>query len=100
MKLVDEKKALAEISSLKKTRKTVDSFSAQQNEIDEEKKKIDDMRAGLEDPEAKAINDKFNEAKAELDAINKKNDEASKGRDGLYDERNASELFPNYQGRG
>lgn len=89
MKLVDEKKALNEISNLKKTRKTVESFAAQQEIIDVEKAKIDEIRTGLDSPEAKAINDKFNTIKAELDVINKAHDESSKGRDGLYDERNA-----------
>ncbi|KAM0790077.1 hypothetical protein ACM66B_005405 [Microbotryomycetes sp. NB124-2] len=89
MKLVDEKKALAEISNLKKQRKTVESFGEQQAAIDAEKKKIDEIRASLDDPEAKAISDKFNATRAELDKINKAQDEASKGRDALYDERNA-----------
>ena len=89
MTLVNEKKALQEISTLKKTRKTVESFATAQSSIDDDKKKIDDIRAGMDDPEAKAISDKFNAAKSELDAINKAHDEASKGRDAIYDERNA-----------
>ncbi|KAK4050344.1 multicopy suppressor of BFA (Brefeldin A) [Microbotryomycetes sp. JL221] len=89
MKLVDEKKALAEISNLKKQRKTVESFGEQQATIDAEKKQIDEIRASLDDPEAKAISDKFNATRAELDKINKAQDEASKGRDALFDERNA-----------
>ncbi|KAK4703567.1 hypothetical protein P7C70_g2653, partial [Phenoliferia sp. Uapishka_3] len=89
MKLVDEKKALMEMSSLKKTRKNVESFGSQQASIDADKTKIDAIRAGLDDPEAKAISDKFNAARAELDKINKAHDEASKGRDVLFEERNA-----------
>ena len=89
MKLVDEKKALMEMSSLKKTRKTVESFAAQQSSIDNDKKRVDEIRTGLDDPDAKAISDKFNAARAELDAINKQHDEANKGRDGLFEERNA-----------
>ncbi|ORY83535.1 hypothetical protein BCR35DRAFT_265213 [Leucosporidium creatinivorum] len=87
--IVDEKRALAEMSSLKKTRKTVESFAAQQAAIDAEKAKIDEVRAALDDPEAKSISDKFNAARAELDKINKEHDEASKGRDALFEERNA-----------
>lgn len=89
--LVDEKRALAEISSLKKTRKTVESFATQQAAIDADKAKIDEVRAALDDPEAKSISDKFNAARQELDTINKAHDEASKGRDALFEERNASE---------
>lgn len=91
--LVDEKRALAEISTLKKTRKTVESFAAQQATIDAEKAKIDEVRTALDDPEAKSISDKFNAARAELDKINKEHDEASKGRDALFEERNASEMI-------
>lgn len=89
MKLVDEKKALQEISVLKKTRKTVESFATIQAGIDEDKIKVDALRAGLDDPEAKSISDRFNSAKSELDAINKAHDEASKGRDSIFEERNA-----------
>lgn len=93
MKLVDEKKALQEISTLKKTRKTVEGFAAIQAGIDEDKAKVDAMRSGLDDPEAKAISDRFNAAKSELDAINKAHDEASKGRDAIFEERNVRKLW-------
>ena len=89
MKLVDEKKALNEISNLKKTRKTVESFAALQQSIDAEKATLDEIRAGLDDPETKAINDKFTKVKNELDTMNKAHEEASKGRDGLFEERNS-----------
>lgn len=91
MALVAEKKALQEMSTLKKTRKVVESFAAQQAAIDADKKKVDAIRDGMNDPEAKAISDKFAAVKGELDLINKAHDEASKGRDGLFEERNASE---------
>ncbi|SCV73606.1 BQ2448_6036 [Microbotryum intermedium] len=89
MKLVDEKKALQEISNLKKARKNVESFASQQSSIDDEKKKIDEIRATMDSPENKANQDKFDKVRAELDEINKKHDEASKGRDALFEERNA-----------
>jgi len=89
MKLVDEKKALAEISQLKKTRKVVEAFGPQQDAIDADKAKIDEIRATLDDPAVKSVSDKFNAARAELDQINKQHDEQSKGRDALFDERNA-----------
>ncbi|SGZ29961.1 BQ5605_C052g12579 [Microbotryum silenes-dioicae] len=89
MKLVDEKKALQEISNLKKARKNVESFSTQQVAIDEERKKIEEIRATMDSPETKANQDKINEVRAELDEINKQHDEVSKGRDALFEERNA-----------
>ncbi|KWU43483.1 hypothetical protein RHOSPDRAFT_19483 [Rhodotorula sp. JG-1b] len=89
MKLVDEKKALAEISTLRKHRKTVESFSSQQAAIDADKAKIDQVRKELDDPEQKAASKKFDELRKELDEVNKRMEEVSKSRDGLYDERNA-----------
>ncbi|GAA5912237.1 hypothetical protein JCM6882_005204 [Rhodosporidiobolus microsporus] len=89
MKLVEEKKALAEISSLRKSRKLVESFAAQQDAIDADKAKVDEVRKELDDPEHKALNDKFDALRKELDEINKKMDETSKVRDGLFEERNA-----------
>lgn len=89
MKLVEEKKALNEISTLKKSRKAFDTFTAQQAAIDADKAKIDAIRAGMDNPEAKAISDKFNALRSELDTINKAHDQSSKGRDALYEEKNA-----------
>ncbi|BGP26134.1 multicopy suppressor of BFA (Brefeldin A) [Rhodotorula toruloides] len=89
MKLVDEKKALSEISSLRKSRKVVESFAAQQAAIDADKAKIDEVRKELDDPEQKAVSKKMSELRKELDEINKKFDDISKNRDGLFEERNA-----------
>ncbi|BGP41768.1 multicopy suppressor of BFA (Brefeldin A) [Rhodotorula kratochvilovae] len=89
MKLVDEKKALNEISALRKSRKLVESFATQQSAIDADKAKIDEVRKELDDPEQKAANVKFDGLRKELDEINKRMDEVSKGRDGLFEERNA-----------
>ncbi|GAA5879180.1 hypothetical protein JCM16303_001329 [Sporobolomyces ruberrimus] len=88
MKLVAEKKALSEISSLRKSRKTVESFSTLQAAIDSDKKKIDEVRAQLDDPEQKKMDEQFKSIKKELDEVNKKMDEQSKVRDALFDERN------------
>jgi hypothetical protein len=89
MKLVEEKKALNEISVLKKSRKNLESFSGQQASIDADKATIEEIRANMDSPEAKAINDKFSAAKAELDTIKAASDESNKGRDSLFEERNA-----------
>lgn len=91
MKLVDEKKALSEISSLRKSRKMVEGFSTLQTSIDNDKKKIDEVRALLDDPEQKKLDEQFKGLKKELDEVNKKMDEQSKGRDALFEERNASQ---------
>ncbi|BGP18049.1 hypothetical protein JCM10213_008415 [Rhodosporidiobolus nylandii] len=88
LRLVDEKKALAEISQLKKSRKLVESFAAQQDAIDADKAKIDEVRKELDDPEHKAITSKLDALRKEMDEINRKMDEGSKVRDGLFEERN------------
>lgn len=93
MKLVAEKKALSEISSLRKSRKTVESFSTLQAAIDSDKKKIDEVRAQLDDPEQKKMDEQFKSIKKELDEVNKKMDEQSKVRDALFDERNTRESY-------
>lgn len=87
MKLVDEKKALAEISSLKKQRKGFAAFDDAQKGIDEIKAKIKDLKDSLDDPEAKALSAKYDEIQAELNAIKAEQDEAYKGITTLREQR-------------
>lgn len=89
MKLGDEKRALQEISSLKRSRKTVEGFQAEQAAIDAERARADELRQQLDDPEAKAISERFDTIRAELDELKKESDETFAGRNKLYDERNA-----------
>ncbi|KAH6635538.1 hypothetical protein B0J18DRAFT_50261 [Chaetomium sp. MPI-SDFR-AT-0129] len=76
MKLVDEKKALAEITNLRKLRKNFSGFDNDQKAIDDLKAKIKEIKDSMENPEAKALSDKYNkiqeelnEVKAELDSV-------------------------------
>lgn len=87
MKLVDEKKALAEISSLRKQRKGFAGFEEAQKGIDDTKAKIKELRDSLDDPAAKALNEKYNTLQAELDAIKAEQDEAYKSISTLRNER-------------
>jgi len=87
MKLVDEKKALAEISNLRKQRKGFAGFDDAQKNIDETKKKLASLRATLDDPESKALSDKYNKIQSELDAIKAEQDEAYKSINTLRDEK-------------
>jgi hypothetical protein len=87
MKLVDEKKALAEISSLRKQRKGFASFDDAQKGIDDTKAKIKELRDTLDDPEAKALSEKYNTLQAELDTIKAEQEEAFKSINALRDER-------------
>lgn len=87
MKLVDEKKALAEISSLRKQRKNFSQFDDSQKGIDELRNKIKEIKDSMDDPEAKAMSEQYTKIQTELDAIKAEQDEAYKGLSGLRDER-------------
>ncbi|KOS17968.1 Uncharacterized protein ESCO_002922 [Escovopsis weberi] len=87
MKLVDEKKALAEISNLRKVRKNFGQFDEAQKQIDQLKAKIKEIKDSMEDPEHKALSEQYSTIQAELDAIKAEQDEAYKGLSSLRDER-------------
>ena len=87
MKLVDEKKALAEISSLRKQRKGFAGFEESEKGINDVKAQISELRKQLDNPEAKALSEKYSEVAKELDAIKAEQDEAYKGISSLRDER-------------
>lgn len=87
MKLVDEKKALNEVSSLRKQRKGFASFDDAQKGIDDTKAKLKELRDSLEDPAAKALGEKYAKIQAELDTIKAEQDEAYKGINSLRNDR-------------
>ncbi|KAI9883412.1 MAG: hypothetical protein M1823_004829 [Watsoniomyces obsoletus] len=87
MKLVDEKKALAEISSLRKQRKGFAQFDEAQKGIDDAKTQLAELRKGLDDPEAKALSERYTAITTELDEIKAEQDEAYKSINSLRDER-------------
>lgn len=87
MKLADEKRALQEISQSKRTRKAVEGFQASQDSIDADRSATDELRQQLDDPESKAISDRYDAIKAELDDLKKESDEAYAGRTKLFEER-------------
>ncbi|KAB5595596.1 Patatin-like phospholipase domain containing protein [Ceratobasidium theobromae] len=88
MKIADEKRALNEISQLRRSRKTVEGFQADEEAIQANKAKIEELKKELDDPEAKAISDRFDTIKKELDEIKKEQDEAYASRNKIFDERN------------
>ncbi|KAH0538570.1 hypothetical protein FGG08_004858 [Glutinoglossum americanum] len=87
MKLVDEKKALSDMSNLRKQRKGFAGFEEAQKGIDEIKTQLKELRKGLEDPEAKAVNERYTAIAKELDDIRAEQDEAHKNISSLRDER-------------
>ncbi|RSL52316.1 hypothetical protein CEP54_010993 [Fusarium duplospermum] len=87
MKLVDEKKALSDISSLRKIRKNFGQFEDSQKQIDDLRAKIKEIKDGMDDPEQKAMSEQYTKIQTELDAIKAEQDEAYKGLSSLRDER-------------
>ncbi|KAI9764910.1 MAG: hypothetical protein M1840_007935 [Geoglossum simile] len=87
MKLVDEKRALADVSSLRKQRKGFAGFNEAQKGIDDLKAKVKELRKGLEDPEGKGVNERYAMISKELDDIKAEQDEARGNINSLRDER-------------
>ncbi|KAK4193569.1 hypothetical protein QBC35DRAFT_371529 [Podospora australis] len=87
MKLVDEKKALTEVSNLRKQRKSFAQFEDGQKAIDKLKADIKEIKDSLDTPEAKKLSEEYNKLQAELDAIKAEQDEAYKGLSSLRDQR-------------
>lgn len=87
MKLVDEKKALAEISSLRKQRKGFAGFDEAQKGIDDVKAQIAELRKSLDNPEATALSQKYDKINQELNSIKSDQDQAYKSLNSLRDER-------------
>ncbi|KAI9000982.1 hypothetical protein BD414DRAFT_430938, partial [Trametes punicea] len=92
LKLVEEKRALQEISQWKRSRRIVEGFQAEQESIEADRAKAEELRKQLEDPEAQAISKRYDEIKAELDELKKESDEAYASRSKLMDERNALQI--------
>ncbi|KAK9767942.1 multicopy suppressor of BFA (Brefeldin A) [Basidiobolus ranarum] len=88
LKLIEEKRVVNEISNLKKSRKNAESFEAQQQSIDEDKKKIEELKVLLDDPKNKALNDEYNAIQAELDTLSKGRESERAKRNELFNERN------------
>ncbi|KAK0556346.1 multicopy suppressor of BFA (Brefeldin A) [Tilletia horrida] len=89
MKLVDERRAINEISNLRKAKKTYDTLAAQQASIDADRKTIDELRKTLDDPESRALSKRYDEIKAELDTIAKETEKQAGSRSKLLDQRTA-----------
>lgn len=89
MKLVDEKKALQEVSNLRRMRKQLEATGSVDDAIAADKAKIDEVRKQLDDPEARKVSDKFDILKKEMDGLRDEGNKAYEERNKLFDERNA-----------
>lgn len=95
MKLVDEKKALAEISSLRKQRKGFAGFDEAERGIQDVKAQIAELRKTLDNPEVKALSQKYDGINQELQSIKAEQDKAYSSLSSLRDER--SKLYSEQQ---
>ncbi|CAD6889690.1 unnamed protein product [Tilletia laevis] len=89
MKLVDERRAINEISNLRKAKKTYDQLEVQQTSIDNDRKQIDELRKTLDDPESRGLSKRYDDIKAELDSIAKETEKQVGSRSKLLDQRTA-----------
>ncbi|KAL3475877.1 hypothetical protein BJX99DRAFT_228780 [Aspergillus californicus] len=87
LRLVDEKKILADVSSLRKQRKNFAGMEEAQKGINDLKTQIATLKKTLDNAEAKALSDKYSEIQKELDAIKAEQDGAFKNLNALRDER-------------
>ncbi|KAK1148532.1 multicopy suppressor of BFA (Brefeldin A) [Aspergillus melleus] len=87
LRLVDERKALSDASNLRKQRKNFAGLEEAQKVIDDLKAQIASLKKTLDNPEAKALSDKYSEIQKELDAIKAEQDGAFKNLNALRDER-------------
>ncbi|KAK5114466.1 hypothetical protein LTR62_002401 [Meristemomyces frigidus] len=87
MKIVDEKKALAEVSQLNRQKKGFAGFEDAQKGIDDVKAQIAELRKTMDDPESKAMSDRYTAIQSELDSIKAEQDDAFKSLNSLRDER-------------
>ncbi|OJD21032.1 hypothetical protein ACJ73_07630 [Blastomyces percursus] len=87
MKLVEERKNLAEISNLRKQRKGFSGFEESQKYIDDLNSQLSELKKSLDNPEAKALSDRYSTIQQELDAMKAEQDAAFKNLNALRDER-------------
>ena len=86
MKLADERKALDEISTLKRQKR---SLATLEEGISEVKAELARLRKSLDDPASKAQSDRYEQISAELDKIKAEQDESYKQLSSLREDRRA-----------
>ncbi|PWN18672.1 hypothetical protein BCV69DRAFT_284969 [Microstroma glucosiphilum] len=87
LKIVEEKRALAEITNLRKSKRNVEAFEAQQKTIDQDRAKIDELRKSLDSPEGKKLSERYDVIKKELDEIQADFDKTAGSRSKLIEKR-------------
>ncbi|KAL2131552.1 hypothetical protein VTI74DRAFT_4903 [Chaetomium olivicolor] len=85
--LAEERKAVDDISNLRRLRKTIAQLDDGQKAIDDLKVRIKEAKASMDDPETKALSDQYNKIQAELDAMRAQENEARENKSALRKER-------------
>lgn len=65
----EERRTLQEIDDAKRIRKVVESFQANSDAIDAERAAIEELKKRLDDPEAKAISERYYALESEMDVM-------------------------------
>lgn len=87
MRLVDEKKALSDVSNMRKQRKNFAGLDEAQKAISDLKTQVAGLKKSLDTPEARALSDKYTAIQKELDGLKAQQDGAFKNLNALRDER-------------
>lgn len=87
MKLVEEKKALAEVSSLRKQKKGFTGLDDLQKRIDDKKAENAELRKTFDTQESRALSQKYEDNQKELDEIKAARDDTNKNYDSIKAER-------------
>ncbi|KAF2863009.1 hypothetical protein K470DRAFT_274969 [Piedraia hortae CBS 480.64] len=95
MRLVDEKKALSDISQLNRQKKNLAALDEAKEGTDAMKSEIVSLRQSLDDPESKTLSDRYLAITTELDKIKADQDVAFKNLTALREER--SKAFDDVQ---
>ncbi|KAI3403175.2 BFR1 [Candida oxycetoniae] len=88
LKLVDERKYVKEMSSLRKLRRDFGSIEQTQASIDQDKAKIADLKKKIAATHNKELNAEFDAIQKKLDDINESNKSIISKRNVIYDKRN------------
>jgi len=87
MKLVDEKKALSEVSNLRRQKKGFTGLDELQKKIDEKRAENAELKKTFDNPETRALSQKYEENQKELDEIKAAREDTHKNFDSLKAER-------------
>ncbi|KAG5363748.1 hypothetical protein CJU89_2931 [Yarrowia sp. B02] len=90
LRILDEKKALTEISQLKKSKAAFANIAKMEEGIAADKDKVAEIRASVDDSESKKLNARAQEIIKQIDASKAERNELKKSRDELYAARDAA----------